>query len=187
MLPLARDEELAHDAVLRRSGDDARTPLDAIVVLGCRVQVDSAGRLFPGGALARRLDAAARVYALRGHAATIVLVSGGRRWGPIVEADAMARELPSRGVPARAIVRERCSMSTAENARYALELLARLGIDLARSAVVTCEWHLPRARALFERAGVRLEGIGAGSGAAPWRRRLWWWGRERVLSFWIRG
>ena len=95
----------------------------------------------------------------------------------------MARELLLRGVPERAIVRERCSFSTRENARFTAEVLRRRGTDAA--AVVTCAWHLPRAVALFSRAGVVAEPVEAtGAEDLPWHARLWRWGLERVL-IWV--
>lgn len=149
------------------------------MVLGCKVSLDEAGRLLPG-ALQRRLYAAARVYAERGCAETVVIASGGRHWGGHVEADVMASELAALGVPCRAIVRERCSFSTRENARFVAAALGRRGAP--GIVLVTCDWHMPRAVALFAEAGALLEAAVAADGAvAPWPRRLWRGGRERVL------
>jgi cyclophilin family peptidyl-prolyl cis-trans isomerase/uncharacterized SAM-binding protein YcdF (DUF218 family) len=146
------------------------------------VSLGTGGRL--EGALGRRVEAAAAEYARRrerGEAAGVLVVaSGGRRWAGVVEADAMARELARRGVPPAVVVRERCSLSTRDNARFAVAALERRGI--ARATVVTCAWHLPRALALFRRAGVVADGLPAPSGNAPWRQRLWRWGRETVLT-----
>jgi cyclophilin family peptidyl-prolyl cis-trans isomerase/uncharacterized SAM-binding protein YcdF (DUF218 family) len=161
--------------------DDA-DPKAAIVVLGCGVRYDAEGRL--RGALLRRVDAAAEAYArlAGGGESAVVVASGGRRWGGLVEADVMAHELERRGVPARAIVRERCSLSTRDNARFAVAALERRGI--ARVTVVTCPWHLPRALALFRRAGVAADPLAAASGEAPkLAGRFWRWGRERVLTW----
>jgi uncharacterized SAM-binding protein YcdF (DUF218 family) len=152
---------------------------EAIVVLGCPVHVDAGGRLRPGP-LARRLDAAVHAYAHRTEARTIVIASGGRHWNGLVEADVMARELAWRGVPEAAIARERCSLSTRDNARLTALSLAHRGIESA--AVVTCDWHLPRALALFRRAGVRVHGVAAHEATSPpLRERLWRLGRERLL------
>ncbi|MGD0530424.1 MAG: YdcF family protein, partial [Polyangiaceae bacterium] len=160
--------------------DDAEAALAprALVVLGCRVSPGAGGRL--EGALGRRVEAAAAEYARRGEGAGVVVASGGRRWAGVVEADAMARELARRGVPPGVIVRERCSLSTRDNARFAVAALERRGI--ARATVVTCAWHLPRAVALFRRAGMVVDGLPAPPGDAPWRKRFWRWGRETVLT-----
>jgi uncharacterized SAM-binding protein YcdF (DUF218 family) len=156
----------------------------ATVVLGCAVSVDRAGRL--SGALARRIAAAAEAYAREcgdrreGDPCAVVVACGGRRWSGVVEADAMARELTLRGVPERAIVRERCSLTTRENARFAAAVLARRGLSEAR--LVTCAWHLPRALRLFEREGVRVLGLAAAPARTTWARTIWRWGRERLLT-----
>jgi uncharacterized SAM-binding protein YcdF (DUF218 family) len=158
----------------------------AIVVLGCRVRLDSEGRLVPG-ALARRVTTGARAYAAEADTGpapggrTFVVVSGGRRWGDVVEADAMARELVAQGVPRSAIVRERCSLSTRENARFTAEILARRGVRAAR--VVTCPWHMARAVVHFSGAGVVVHPVPAvGGREAAWPSRVWRWGVERVLT-----
>jgi uncharacterized SAM-binding protein YcdF (DUF218 family) len=175
-------DDCAAPAALRPGGtDDASSGArpSAFVVLGCRVSVDAEGRL--QGALGRRARAAASAYLQRGDAHAVVVVSGGRRWSNVVEADALALELARLDVPARAVVRERCSLSTRDNARFAARVLARRGI--ARATVVTCDWHLPRAVALFGREGMEVEGLPVSPGSAPWTRRLWRWGRERVLAW----
>jgi uncharacterized SAM-binding protein YcdF (DUF218 family) len=154
-----------------------------VIVLGCRVVFDGARRLAPG-ALRRRVEKGAELYrarAERAGAETIVVVSGGRHWGEIVEADAMAAELARLGVPIGAVVRERCSLSTRDNARFTAETLRRRGIS--RASVVTCAWHLPRALTLFVREGIEAEGIAAREGQpVRLRSRLWRWGVERVLT-----
>jgi uncharacterized SAM-binding protein YcdF (DUF218 family) len=152
----------------------------AIVVLGCRVRIDGAQRLSQG-ALARRVEMGARTYLQRADAATVIVVSGGRRWGDEVEADAMARELALHGVPAGAIVRERCSLSTRENARFTAELLGRRGAH--RAALVTCPWHMARAVAFFSSVGLAVEPVAATGEVAPWPSRVWRWGVERILTF----
>jgi uncharacterized SAM-binding protein YcdF (DUF218 family) len=143
------------------------------------VRLDADERLSPS-ALARRVETGARTYLERGDAHTVVVVSGGRRWGEAIEADAMARDLALRGVPAGAIVRERCSLSTRENARFTAELLGRRGLH--RAALVTCPFHLLRATTLFSSAGVEVEAIAATGGqVASWPSRAWRWGVERML------
>jgi uncharacterized SAM-binding protein YcdF (DUF218 family) len=123
----------------------------------------------------------ARTYLARGEAGALVVASGGRRWDDAVEADAMARELVALGVPEGAIARERCSLSTRDNARFTAEALARRGIGAA--TVVTCSWHLARALAFFIEAGLVVDGVAARDGdLPPWPSRAWRWGRERILT-----
>jgi uncharacterized SAM-binding protein YcdF (DUF218 family) len=166
-------------------GGHPRKP-SAIVVLGCRVRLDSRGRL-AAGALARRVATGARAYAadadpgLAPAGGSIVVVSGGRRWGDVVEADAMARELEALGVPAGAIVRERLSFSTRENARFTAEVLARRGVRAAM--LVTCPWHMERAVGHFASSGLLVLPVPAAGGQeAAWPSRVWRWGVERVLT-----
>jgi uncharacterized SAM-binding protein YcdF (DUF218 family) len=137
--------------------------LDALVLLGCRVG--------PGGALSgaaeRRAERAATAFAEG--LAPLIVASGGRRWHGVSEAEALARHLQTRGVPASAIVSEMLSLSTAENAFFSAEVLRQRG--LTRVGVVTCDWHLPRALACFVRAGLDAVGVAAPSPPLPWARR----------------
>ncbi|UYG09289.1 YdcF family protein [Halomonas sp. M4R1S46] len=94
-----------------------------------------------------------------------ILVSGGRRHDePSAEAGLMAAaleevfEVPVRWYEGR-------SRTTAENARYSAELLDEEGIR--RVALVSQAWHLPRARAAFERAGLEVVAAPTEFASAP--------------------
>ncbi len=154
-------------------------PVRAVVVLGCGFRRAEGGGLAPG-VLARRVAAGVRVARTRGGPATVVVASGGRAWPDGVEADVMAEALVAAGLPAEVVVRERCSLSTRDNAHYAAAALLRRGIDSA--VVVTSDWHLPRALVAFGRTPLAVEGVAAPSGPAPPGRRAWRWGRERLLA-----
>ncbi|MCC6215469.1 MAG: YdcF family protein [Polyangiaceae bacterium] len=143
---------------------------DAIAVLGCRVR-PSGGVL--GGAAGRRVRRAIEAY--RAGVAPRVVACGGRRWDGVPEADALADALIAGGVPPEAILRERWSVSTAENARYTAALAHGLG--LRSVVVVTCDWHLPRAVRCFRAAG--FAAVGAGAPSPPGRAALRW-PRERA-------
>jgi uncharacterized SAM-binding protein YcdF (DUF218 family) len=148
---------------------------DALVVLGCRVGPEG---LSP--AAARRVAAA--VAAWREGLAPVVVASGGRSWGGVVEADAMGAALVREGLPEDALILERCSFTTRENARYTARILARRGV--ARVAVVSCEWHLPRALPHFRDLGLEARGVPAPlppDAGAP--RRAWLRVREEVASW----
>lgn len=149
-------------------------PLEAppavVCVLGCRA--DSA-------ALARRSKAAAETFISRG--ATLAIACGGRSWSGLVEADAIARMMTAAGVPEDAIVRERCSLDTRDNARFAASLLGRRGVS--RVLLVTCTWHLPRAERLFRAAGLGVEGLGVDPPDPTLRQRVYWRVREMVSSW----
>ena len=110
----------------------------------------------------------------------LVVASGGRLWRGVAEADGLARELARLGVPDAAIVRERLSLSTRDNARYTAEVLRKRRIESV--LLVTCAWHLPRARALFEREGLAVEPVGAEDPSASLVSRAYRWARERVAA-----
>jgi uncharacterized SAM-binding protein YcdF (DUF218 family) len=119
---------------------------DAIVVLGCRVRPSGE----PTETAQRRVLRAAQAYA-EGVAPRVV-ASGGRRWGEHAEALVLRRALLAAGVPEQALSVELCSMTTSENAFFTARLLTRAG--LRRVAIVSCAWHVPRALANFETAGL---------------------------------
>ncbi|WP_394844370.1 YdcF family protein [Pendulispora brunnea] len=148
----------------------------AMVVLGCKVVFDGGGKLT--GAAGRRANAAAQAW----RPPVVVVVSGGRMWNGVVEADALATALVERGVPKEYIVRERCSFHTVDNARFSSVLLARR--EIREVSLVTCDWHLPRARRIFERQGLAVvREVPAKSPERGVRHRVWRWGRERVAEW----
>ncbi|MBX3190686.1 MAG: YdcF family protein [Labilithrix sp.] len=140
-----------------------------VCVLGCR-----AG----SAALARRAHAASAAFVARG--ASLAVACGGRAWGGCVEADEIARMMRDDGVPASAIVRERCSLDTRDNARFAAALLARRGVS--RVLVVTCTWHLPRAVRLFRATGLEVEGCAVDPPSPTPLQKAYWRGREWISS-----
>jgi uncharacterized SAM-binding protein YcdF (DUF218 family) len=135
---------------------------DALVLLGCRVE---AGRL-PGPA-ARRVARAAAAF--HDGWSTRVVVSGGRAWAGIVEADAFAAELERAGVPTSALVLERVSRTTLENARLTAPILEKLGAH--RVGLVSCDWHQARALWCFRRAEIAAEAVPAPSPSVSTLRR----------------
>jgi uncharacterized SAM-binding protein YcdF (DUF218 family) len=157
--------------------------MDALVLLGCRVEP---GRL-PGPAQ-RRVERAARAF--REGLASRVVVSGGRRWNGLLEAEELGRALEAKGVPKTALLLETESRNTLENARRCRLLLAPLGVQ--RVGLVSCDFHLPRALWIFRRAGFDAEPLPAPSPPlSPGRRSLraarergaWWLGRAVVLGW----
>lgn len=145
----------------------------AICVLGCRTTSD---------ALARRIRAGAEAF--HEGRGGLVVACGGRAWGEgagEVEADSIARRLGEAGVPPALVVRERCSLDTRDNARFAAALLARRRIT--RVLVVTCAWHLPRAVRLFRAAGLEATGLGVPRPDTTMAVRVWLVARE-AFSTW---
>ncbi len=141
-----------------------------VCVLGCRSG---------SAALSRRAEAALAAYHARG--AILVLACGGRSWDGIVEADELSRRLVAGDVPAASVVRERCSLDTRDNARFAAALLRRRG--LSRVILVTCSWHLPRAERAFRTAGLDVEGLGVEPPPSTSLQRLYRKERERLSSW----
>jgi len=127
------------------------------------------------------VEAAARAWHGASPAPAVVIASGGRAWAGAVEADALASALVALGVPRGVIARERCSHTTRDNARFTAAACARRGIGAV--VLVSCGWHLERARACFEREGLDvLECVSAGDGEGGRIKRAWVRGRERVLG-----
>jgi uncharacterized SAM-binding protein YcdF (DUF218 family) len=165
-------------------------PALALVVLGGALVRSSRGHSQNSvdlrGAIGRRVRAAAREWARAGaedpeeDRPRVLIVTGGRSWDGEVEADAMAAAIVALGVPAGVVVRERASLDTRDNARFTAACCARRGIG--RVAIVTCGWHLPRARARFEAEGLEVaREISAGDAARGWTSRAWILGKERLL------
>ena len=134
---------------------------DALVLLGCRV-----APVLPPVAQ-RRVARAARAF--RDGLSSRIVVAGGRIWGDLVEAEAFAEGLLREGVPEAALLLERVSLTTRDNARFSERLLRPLAAR--RVGVVTCDWHLDRALYCFERVGLSAEGVPAASPALPFGRR----------------
>jgi uncharacterized SAM-binding protein YcdF (DUF218 family) len=153
-----------------------------IVVLGARIPRESqrgdARGIALGGAIGRRAREAARLYTEIG--APLVVASGGCAWGGVVEADAIQETLVAAGVPRSIIVRDRCSLSTSDNARYVARALEKRGYREA--LIVTCAWHMGRAVTLFRREGIVSHPHPVDEPPAPLRTRVWRWGRERVAA-----
>lgn len=117
----------------------------AIVVLGGGG--DGAGGM--GRDTAERLATGVKLYE-EGKAPLLVMTGGGE---PTIVADAMAAAARDAGVPDDAILVERASHSTLQNALFTGDLTA---IDKeAPVIIVTQRYHLPRAWASFRWAGFR--------------------------------
>ncbi len=125
----------------------------AIVLLGgdMRRGAPEYGGDSVGGLTLQRLRYGARLY----HALDLpVLVSGGTIGNskrPLAEimAETLRQEFR---VPVRWVETE--SHNTQENAGYSAKILDAAGID--RAFLVTQAWHMPRAKAAFEAAGIEV-------------------------------
>lgn len=168
---------------------------EAIVVLSADVGCDAPeyGEDQPGALSMLRCRYGA---ALARRTGLPILLSGGvlrpdRRPVSHVMRDFVQDEL---GTPVRWV--EEASTTTRENAEFSARVLAREGVQ--RVALVSHSWHLPRARAAFERAGLEVLPAPTAPHAPPsallesliphgrslrdstwavheWAGRLWYW------------
>lgn len=128
---------------------------DAIVLLGGALtpptHPSSHPNLHEG---ADRILHAVRLH--RAGKAPRVVISGGQLpWegAPRTESEVMADLLVDWGVPAEAISVEKASANTYENGLYTKAILKEQQIE--RVLLVTSAFHMPRAMAVFEKAGVQ--------------------------------
>ena len=150
---------------------------DAIIVLGAQVKAD--GEL--SQQLQWRLDAAVEAWK---ESPCWVVTCGARGDNePVEEAYAMRDYLIHQGVQAEMILTDAASFNTRQNIGNAAALLE--GRDVDKVVVVTSDYHVPRAMALAEDAGLDATGIGA-----PTKRGLRFWlknhGREGLawIKYW---
>lgn len=148
-------------------------PRTAVVVLGARVEASG----LASKTLEARVMHGVAVMA-RAPADTVLVVSGGVGTYGRAEADVGADLAVMAGVPRARVLRETKSHSTHENALESAEVLDALGIG--QVVLVSDPYHLPRARAEFERLGFTvqtspvLEAPRHEDGLA----RVWWTVRE---------
>jgi len=108
--------------------------------------------------LRRRAEAAAALY--RAGRVGAIVATGGIGKTPPTEAETVGAILVSQGVPESAVILETRSRNTGENIAFAADLLAE-GHPVV---LVSDAWHLPRARLIARRLGLR-----ASTAAPPWR------------------
>ncbi len=126
---------------------------DAIVVLGGATRGDT--HFSSLGDLNQQADRI--VYALqlyRAGKAPLILLSGGADPGSRPEAELMYEHLELMGVTPRALLRERESRDTRENALYSAIVLR--GKDVRSILLVTSGFHMRRAVPLFEAQGFEV-------------------------------
>ena len=124
---------------------------DAIVVLGGATNGATHGnRLADVNDQADRLLHALALY--KAGKAPVIVVSGGSRSWEAPESVLMSEILQAMGVPEDAIIEERVSRNTLENARYTRDVLAKH--NLSRVLLVTSAFHMRRAETMFRLQGV---------------------------------
>ena len=161
--------------------DKSQQPVDAIIVLGSATRDGQ-----PSQTLAHRLDVAAALAKVQPNA--LIATSGGVDFGETEsEGRIMARYLEQRhGIaPARLIMEER-STSTALNLSLSMELLAAHDLSAdAHIAIVTSDFHTPRAQWIADKVGLQnAHTVGA---PTPLSIRFNAWLREyfAVASSWV--
>lgn len=118
--------------------------LDAIVVLGARVEADR-----PSGSLSERIGAAAEY--LSRNPDTVCVASGGQGEDePMSEAQCIFEYLTAAGIAPERILIEDRSTSTVENLRNSFALL---GDDVKTVGIVTNDFHVFRAMAVGRKLG----------------------------------
>lgn len=151
---------------------------DAIIVLGAQVKPDGV----PSLQLQWRIDAAAKAWKERN--ALIVVCGAQGSNEPAPEAHVMREELIRQGVPEEMILMDDQSFNTRQNIANAVRLLEDR--EVQRVLIVTSDYHLPRAMAIAEDAGLSASGVGA-----PTKLGLRFWvknhGREGLawIKYWM--
>ena len=149
---------------------------DAIIVLGA--QVKPSGE--PSLQLQWRIDAAAKAWKER---RSLIVVCGAQGGGePATEASVMRAELIKQGVAEEDILMDEESFNTRQNIANAIRLLE--GREVDHVLMVTSDYHLPRAMALAEDAGLTASGIGAETLPQYWLKN---YGREGLawIKYWM--
>lgn len=151
---------------------------DAIIVLGAQVKPDGT----PSLQLQWRIDAAAQAWKDRN---CLVIACGAKGSNePAPEALVMRDELIKQGVPEEMILTDAESFNTRQNIDHAVKLLE--GRDADHVLIVTSDYHLPRAMAIAEDAGLDASGLGS-----PTKLGLRFWlknhGREGLawIKYWV--
>ena len=151
---------------------------DAIIVLGAQVKPDGT----PSLQLQWRIDAAAKAWKER---ESLIVVCGAQGSNePAPEAHVMRDELIKQGVAAQDILMDDKSFNTRQNSANAVALLK--GHEVDHVLVVTSDYHLPRAMAIAEDAGLSASGLGS-----PTKLGLRFWlknhGREGLawIKYWM--
>lgn len=148
---------------LRSAADAPRT--DVAIVFGAGLWNGE-----PSPYLAHRLDAAARLY--RAGRIDVVLVTGDNSRKDYDEPDAMRAYLTRHGVPAARVVSDYAGFDTWDSCVRAKKIF---GVD--RAVLVSQDFHIRRAVALCEAAGVDSYGVGV----AEKRDVTWYYGGVREV------
>ena len=132
--------------------DPEAADAEYLLVLGARVNPDGQ----PSAALAARLDTAYDF--MQEHPDITAILCGGQGSNePCPEAEAMHDYMVAKGMDSARLLLEDASSNTIQNIENARALIG----DGHKTAVVTSDYHLARARVLMERGGLDACGIPA--------------------------
>jgi uncharacterized SAM-binding protein YcdF (DUF218 family) len=146
-----------------------------LVIFGAAVHPDGS----PSGTLARRVTGA--ISAGRAIKDVRYMPTGGPSAGGHVEADVMRDMLIAAGVAPDAIVCERDARDTLQSIRNCHRLLRQAG-DVDCVVPCTSRYHIPRCALLLRLLDwtIRTVPMPGDSGALPWRKLIWYYGKELI-------
>lgn len=127
---------------------DYRRPVDVAVVLGCRVYAD--GR--PSDALADRVRTGCELYQ-QGLVKRLIF-SGGPGDGSISEPQGMLKMAVDLGIPPSTILLDEQGVNTQATVRHTQPIIE--ATSSKRALVVSHDYHLPRVKLAYQRAGVTV-------------------------------
>ena len=146
---------------------------DAIVILGAQVKADGT----PSVQLQWRMDTAYELW--QEHPCLIVTCGAQGSDEPAPEGEVMRDYLLEKGVPDDQILVDSTSVNTKQNLQNAAELLKGTGTE--KIAIVTSDYHLPRAMALAEDMGLTATGKGS-----PTKAEYWLKNHAREALSWVK-
>lgn len=127
-----------------------------IIILGAGLFGDKVPPL-----LAQRLNKGLAIYE-KFNRKPIIIVSGGQGDDELIsEAEAMARYLIDKGVPADSILLENKSRTTFENLTFSKQLMRAQGLEQDRVLLVTNSFHALRAGIYMKQVGLKGRSIGS--------------------------
>ena len=153
---------------------------DVAIVLGGGIRQ---GEVRP--TLQMRLDQALAYH--RNNPSAMILVTGGTGYGQeISEAEAMARYLIARGIPAGQIILEEVAHSTYTNMTFSREILDAHFDSPPRAVIITSDFHMFRSARFAQNVGIDATTYPSGT---PWLGQPFYYLREvaAVIKMWVIG
>ncbi|MGE4483519.1 MAG: YdcF family protein [Oscillospiraceae bacterium] len=147
--------------IVNGSHTDAAPEADYLIVLGAGVNGTE-----PSLALTDRLNAA--LDYLNEYPNADCIVTGCQGKGEdITEAESMYRWLIQSGIDGKRIIKEEEAVNTYENIKNSYAIIEGLGGDADKTALLTAEYHLYRAKHIAEELGFAPRGVAAETSLWP--------------------